>query len=38
MCDPKMLTFEKDGGSQLLEGLTYAQFTLNNRKNSEPVT
>lgn len=32
MCDSNLLTFDKDGSSQLLEGLNFAQFTLNNCK------
>ena len=30
MCDTNLLTFDKDGGSQLLEGLSFAHFTLDN--------
>lgn len=29
MCAPSLLTFDKNGGSQLLEGLDFARFTLN---------
>ena len=32
LCDPSMVTFCKDGGSQLLTGLGFVQFSLNNGK------
>lgn len=30
LCDPKMLTFCKEGGTQLLEGLDFDKFSINN--------
>lgn len=32
LCDPNMLTFCKEGGTQLLEGLDFDQFSINNSK------
>ena len=32
MCDPDLLTFSKESGSHLLEGLSYVKFSLNNCK------